>query len=107
MGLDRDALQISGTVARTKDLKPHEKLILEYARESLDGRKDPKRHLKDQQNIAETKLRHGELIEARQSGFGLCTHRRVRKTDFEKPKKTAQRFQKDCGGCRRADCGDD
>ncbi|MEC8278636.1 MAG: hypothetical protein VX026_13010, partial [Myxococcota bacterium] len=32
MGLDRDALAVFRTVARAKDLKPHEKLILEYAR---------------------------------------------------------------------------
>ncbi|MGC6506809.1 MAG: tetratricopeptide repeat protein [Myxococcota bacterium] len=97
MGLDRDALAVFRTVSRAKDLKSHEKLILEYARgvAYIYAGKTRKGIRKINKTLLKQNSDTGSWIEARaRAALVYVLIEESERLTFEKPKKTAQRFQK-------------
>ena len=97
MGLDRDALAVFRKVARARDLKSHEKLILEYARgvAYIYAGKTRKGIRKINKTLLKQNPDTGSWIEARaRAALVYVLIEESERLTFEKPKKTAKRFQK-------------
>ena len=97
MGLDHEALVVFREAAGSKDLAEHEKLILEYARgvAYIYAGKTRKGVRKINKALLKQNSETGTWIEARaRAALVYVLIEESESLTFEKPKKTAQRFQK-------------
>ena len=97
MGLDRDALAVFRSVSRSKGLEARDKLILEYARgvAYIYAGKSRKGVRKINRALLKQNPDTGSWIEARaRAALVHVLIEESEKLTFEKPKRTAMRFQK-------------